>query len=132
MFDKLLGKMTDGIKDDFKEEMEFLQVEAMEKLLPMAKKFAPKIEKEAKAFIEKNNCMVVIKQEKNGDLSCSILKRDLTLITSESPEVKTTDDLFVKDEKTGKRMQYSLNDLVQFLTEGALDAMMSNKPKELK
>ncbi len=122
MFGKLMNKMSEGLKEDFSEEMEFLQVEALQKFLPMVKKFAPKLEKGAKEFMAKNNCIAVIKMEKNGDLTCSILKKDFVeIVPVEGAPVTKSEDLFVKEEKSGQKMLYSLESLMELFTTGLLE-----------
>ncbi len=101
---------------------EFAIKELASKALPKIKKFLPKIESGIKEFFSKNECVVIVKQQKNGDLVCAIAKAELCSITMK-------DGAIVKDD-TGRDMIYSANEFIEMFTKGAFEKMLGDVKTE--
>jgi hypothetical protein len=127
----LLSKM--GLDDEAKD----LQMEMVEKMLPMAKKFAPKIEKEASDFMKENECTIIVQRHASGDITASVLNENLVVIlptsilekmqkgeeVTEEEFKQESDKMFVKNSDSSKKI-FSMKSIVELFIEGGINKFL--------
>lgn len=114
-----IGKGLKGLGGDFEK---FAMMEVVSKAVPFIKKLLPKVEESMKGFFKEKECIVVIKQQANGDIVVAIAKKELS-------EVKFKEGAICKDD-TGKDMVYSFNEFAEMFTSGALEKIIKEASEE--
>ena len=114
-----IGKLKDEME-------EFILENIVANFAPKLKKLFPKVEAGLKKFFEEKQCMVILKREADGDITCMIVKHDAV-------EVKIKKGGICKDDK-GDDMVYSLQQFADMITNGTIQELikkgMANKGKE--
>lgn len=121
----IFDKAKEGLANFQKEAESMLMEEMLEKFLPKIKKMIPKVEEASKKFLTEKEAIIIIKQEKNGDITASVLKKSAVNIVPKEG-VNSVGDMFVKTEQ-GENMQFSMEQLIELMTSGAVEKLVKSK-----
>lgn len=127
-----LEKRSENIEKEF-DLSSIASQEIINMFLPQLANFVPVIEKKVKEYIKEKGCIIIIKPEKNGDITATMIDKNNVMILPKKAvlsyqvqEGYSSNEMILKSEK-GEKEVYSFDTLKQLL----LDEKFLEKIKSL-
>jgi len=116
---QLIESSKEGVQDFFMENI-------LESLAPKLKKLLPKFEAKLKPFFQENDCYVLVRQEKNGDIVGIVFDKKKIKITFPDGDYNDA----IKLDKNGEKMLYSFDGVVDMLIGGGVGMLKEEHSKK--